>query len=165
MHCSSRGSRLVFAALNGIQSNLCMASNKDKDKKCKAEDKKLAAETAAKKKKDDEAAAALVASTFMEPGSAAPSEASEKESVDEVASVDARASPVPSTGTGEVEEAPQHTTQSKDSDLPEYLKFDVLEPSPKANNVSKLHHKRAKAVHLEEQLVKLHKQLHNQQHQ
>eukprot|EP00961_Rhodomonas_salina_P147272 1981813-Rhodomonas_salina.1 len=53
-----------------------MASDKDKDKKSKAEDKKLAVKTAAKKKIDNEAAAALVAATFMETGSAAPSEAS-----------------------------------------------------------------------------------------
>eukprot|EP00961_Rhodomonas_salina_P237817 3214517-Rhodomonas_salina.1 len=40
-----------------------------------------------------------------------------------------------------------------------------LEPSPKANNASKLHHERAKAAHLEEQLVKIVKQLQDQQQQ
>eukprot|EP00961_Rhodomonas_salina_P219411 2965855-Rhodomonas_salina.1 len=126
-----------------------MASDKDKDKKSKAEDKKLAAKTAAKKKKEDDSAAAQVVSTFMAPGSAAPSEpgSEEEEERPSRSGVDA-ASPAPSTGTGELEEAPQHTTQLKDSGLPEYLKFDVLEPSPKANNASKLHHERAKAAHL-----------------
>eukprot|EP00961_Rhodomonas_salina_P183061 2471290-Rhodomonas_salina.1 len=68
----------------------------------------------------------------MAPGSADPSEAaSDEESVGpsraavEPGTSPARgASPAPSTGTGEVEEEPQHTTPSKDSDLPEYLKFD-----------------------------------------
>eukprot|EP00961_Rhodomonas_salina_P260352 3518341-Rhodomonas_salina.1 len=68
----------------------------------------------------------------MAPGSADPSEAASDEesgspsraAVEPGASSARGTSPAPSTGTGEVEEAPQHTTPSKDSDLPEYLKFD-----------------------------------------
>eukprot|EP00961_Rhodomonas_salina_P279746 3778886-Rhodomonas_salina.1 len=63
MNRPTRGSSLVFAALNCIQSNLCMAADKEKDKKHKATEK-LAAETAAKKKEDEEA---QVAATFMAP--------------------------------------------------------------------------------------------------
>eukprot|EP00961_Rhodomonas_salina_P060759 815659-Rhodomonas_salina.1 len=69
MHHSSCGSSLVFAAINGIQANLCMASNKEKatERKRKA-DAKLQ-EAAAKKRKDEEEA--KVAASFLEPPSAA----------------------------------------------------------------------------------------------
>eukprot|EP00961_Rhodomonas_salina_P302063 3940712-Rhodomonas_salina.1 len=123
-----------------------MASDKDKDKKSKAAEK-LAAETAAKKRKEEEA---QVASTFMASGSAAPSEAcSDEESVGPSRTVvDAPASPAPSTGTGCL------TTSSSTSWSPH--------PRPPTRPSFQ---ECAKAEHLEEQLVKLHKQLQDQQQQ
>eukprot|EP00961_Rhodomonas_salina_P283498 3831543-Rhodomonas_salina.1 len=77
-HC-----HLAFAALNGIQANAKMA--------------------AAKKRKEEKAAAAQVASTFMAPGSAAPSVDSDSNNESVVpprSGEEAPGSPEPSTGTG-----------------------------------------------------------------
>eukprot|EP00961_Rhodomonas_salina_P000897 12814-Rhodomonas_salina.1 len=166
MHRSSHCSRLVFAALNRIQANLCMASDKEKaaEKKCKAEAKLQ--ETASKKRKEEEEA--QVAASFLEPPPApAVSGASDYDSDCESGprrSVEP-GSPVPSTGQLEPPATEQVVMPLKESALPDHLWFDVLEPSPKANNAAKLHHKRAKAAHLEAELLKLHAQLHGQQQQ
>eukprot|EP00961_Rhodomonas_salina_P252400 3411614-Rhodomonas_salina.1 len=169
MNRSSCCSLLVFTSLNWIasnQSNLCMASDKDKEKKRKAQEKLQ--ETAAKKKKEEEEA--QVASSFLAPlpaplvsGASDDDRDSDRESGPNTG-VDP-GSPEPSTGQHELPATEEVVTPSKESALPEHLRFDVLEPSPKANNAAKLHHERAKAAHLEAELLKLHSQLHGQQQQ
>eukprot|EP00961_Rhodomonas_salina_P273424 3694580-Rhodomonas_salina.1 len=125
MHRSTRGKRLVFAAINRTQANLCMASDKekDKDKKSKAAEK-LLLETAAKKKKDDEEA--QVAASFLEqPPAAAASGVSDDDSERESGPRQSQpGSPEPSTGQLEPPETDQVVTPAKESTLPDHLRFD-----------------------------------------